>query len=68
MITNIEKYGARNWAVRTAAGELVAVTLYKKGARRISEILEMLPENISSPNVPRMKDVSRATSRVGKYD
>ena len=41
MQTTIEKYGSRNWAVRID-GELLAVTLYKKGARAIVEFVERL--------------------------
>lgn len=31
-LVTVEKYGSRHWAVRDADGELVVVTLYKKGA------------------------------------
>ena len=37
----IEKYGNRNWAVRIN-GELLAVTVYKKGARAIVEFIQQL--------------------------
>ena len=41
MNTTIEKYGNRNWAVRID-GELLAVTVYKKGAKAIVEFLERM--------------------------
>ena len=41
MNTTIEKYGSRNWAVRID-GELLAVTVYKKGAVAIVEFVERL--------------------------
>jgi hypothetical protein len=42
MIT-ITRYGTRNWAVYLN-DELVAVTLYRKGACRIAELLSALPQ------------------------
>ena len=42
MIT-ITRYGSRNWAVYMN-NELVAVTLYRKGARRVAELLSALPQ------------------------
>lgn len=42
MIT-ITRYGTRNWAVYLN-NELVAVTLYRKGARRVAELLSALPQ------------------------
>jgi len=41
MNTTIEKYGSRNWAVRIN-GELLAVTVYKKGAKAIVEFVERM--------------------------
>jgi len=41
MNATIEKYGNRNWAVRIN-GELLAVTVYKKGARAIVELIQQL--------------------------
>ena len=41
MNATIEKYGNRNWAVRIN-GELLAVTVYKKGARAIVEFIQQL--------------------------
>ena len=41
MTTTIEKYGSRNWAVRID-GELLAVTVYKKGAKAIVEFVERM--------------------------
>jgi len=41
MNATIEKYGNRNWAVRIN-GELLAVTVYKKGARAIVEFIHQL--------------------------
>ena len=31
----VERYGARYWAVLDAAGELVCVTVYRRGAREV---------------------------------
>jgi len=41
MNATIEKYGNRNWAVRID-GELLAVTVYKKGARAIIQLIQQL--------------------------
>lgn len=41
MKSTIEKYGNRNWAVKID-GVLLAVTVYKKGARAIVEYIERL--------------------------
>ena len=41
MNATIEKYGNRNWAVRIN-GELLAVTVYKKGARAIIEFIQQI--------------------------
>ena len=41
MNPTIEKYGNRNWAVRIN-GELLAVTVYKKGAKAIVEFIKGL--------------------------
>ena len=41
MSSTIEKYGNRNWAVKID-GVLLAVTVYKKGARAIVEYIERL--------------------------
>jgi len=39
MNTNIERYGSRFWAIYRD-GELLAVTVYKKGAMRLQQILQ----------------------------
>lgn len=39
MTTIIEKHGRRNWALRDTAGNLLALTVYKCGARNLQEIL-----------------------------
>jgi hypothetical protein len=41
MTSTIEKYGNRNWAVKID-GVLLAVTVYKKGARAIVEFIEQM--------------------------
>ncbi len=41
MRTRITKYGGRNWAV-WIGDELLAVTVYKKGARAVAELVEGL--------------------------
>lgn len=40
-LVRVEKYGTRNWAVYMG-GELVCVTVYKKGARRVAELVGMI--------------------------
>ena len=41
MNSTIEKYGNRNWAVKID-GVLLAVTVYKKGARAVVEFIERM--------------------------
>ena len=36
----VEKYGVRYWAVRDPGGELVCLTVYKKGAEEVRRRLE----------------------------
>lgn len=49
----IERYGSRNWAVYDNSGELVCVTVYKKGAKEVVRRLEHKegsgPSESSSP-------------------
>jgi len=45
----VTKYASRHWAVWIGE-DLVAVTVYKKGARRVAELLQTLPPTNS--NVP----------------
>jgi len=42
MNTNIERYGSRFWGLYRE-GELLAVTVYKKGAMRLQQILQNHP-------------------------
>ena len=46
MTTEIRKYGARNWAVYLIGGpeteELIAVTVYKRGAESVKALSEAL--------------------------
>ena len=37
-----KKYSGRNWAVYDPAGELVCVTVYKKGAQTAADLLNEL--------------------------
>ncbi|MBE2204082.1 MAG: hypothetical protein IAE94_07080 [Chthoniobacterales bacterium] len=47
MKTKVEKYGSRFWAIYSER-EMLAVTVYRKGARRLQEILEkIVPEDES---------------------
>ena len=59
MELQITKYGSRNWAV-WVGGELLAVTVYKKGAKAIVALLEQCslpkitlttPKSLTSPGV-----------------
>jgi len=43
MTTTVEKYGNRHWAIRDVQGDLLAVTVYRRGARRLQEILTDTP-------------------------
>ena len=55
MNATIEKYGNRNWAVRIN-GELLAVTVYKKGARAIVELLQQIASsNLETAEADRSK-------------
>lgn len=55
MNATIEKYGNRNWAVRIN-GELLAVTVYKKGARAIVEFIQQLAlGELETPESKRLK-------------
>jgi hypothetical protein len=49
----VTRYGTRNWAV-WLDGELLAVTVYKKGARAIAEVLTVLLPGLepSAPHPP----------------
>jgi hypothetical protein len=49
----ITRHGTRNWAV-WLDGELLAVTVYKKGARAIAEVLTVLLPGLepSAPHSP----------------
>ncbi len=49
--TTVEKYGRRFWAVRNSDGELIAVTVYRRGALRVAEIIETLSLHIT-PDAP----------------
>jgi hypothetical protein len=40
---SIRKYGGRYWALYDAAGELVCVCLYKRGAAEVLRRLQQLP-------------------------
>ncbi|MDD5198202.1 MAG: hypothetical protein PHC88_00235 [Terrimicrobiaceae bacterium] len=42
----VTKYASRHWAV-WLQGELVAVTVYRKGAQRVAELLQTLRPTIS---------------------
>ena len=48
MNTTIEKYGSRNWAVRID-GELLAVTVYRKGARAIVDYIRQITRVVQEP-------------------
>ncbi|MFV0338866.1 MAG: hypothetical protein ACK5LK_11570 [Chthoniobacterales bacterium] len=43
MKIKIEKYNHRNWAIYDSENNLIAVTVYKKGAMRVTELLSVLP-------------------------
>ncbi|MFV0416810.1 MAG: hypothetical protein ACK5NG_10640 [Chthoniobacterales bacterium] len=43
MKIKIEKYNQRNWAIYDSENNLIVVTVYKKGALRIAELLAALP-------------------------
>lgn len=39
MNTTVERYKRRSWALKDSHGNLIAVTLYKRGARNLQDIL-----------------------------
>lgn len=39
------KYGRRLWAVWAPSGDLICVTLYKKGATRVATMLNFLDQS-----------------------
>ena len=45
-----KKYSARSWAVYDPAGQLVCVTVYKKGAQAAADLLNELTEAFSTPD------------------
>ena len=47
----ITRYGSRNWAV-WLDGELLAVTVYKKGAQAIAHLVTRLTQRQANPNLP----------------
>ena len=47
----ITRYGNRNWAV-WLNGELLAVTVYKKGAQAIAHLVTRLTQPHVTPNLP----------------
>ena len=47
----ITRYGNRNWAV-WLDGELLAVTVYKKGAQAIAHLVTRLTQRQANPNLP----------------
>lgn len=47
----ITRYGNRNWAV-WLDGELLAVTVYKKGAQAIAHLVTRLTKPHANPNLP----------------
>jgi len=51
MTTIIEKYGNRHWALRDSAGTLLAVTVYRRGARNLQEILSPKPLQENDKNL-----------------
>ena len=58
----ITKYASRHWAV-WLSGELVAVTVYLKGATRVAELLRGLPEKLALPTPDTvLEETSEQTS------
>ena len=47
----ITRYWNRNWAV-WLDGELLAVTVYKKGAQAIAHLVTRLTQSHANPNLP----------------
>ena len=46
-VVSIDRYGSRNWAVYVD-GELLAVTVYLKGARAVKELVDSLYQQVKS--------------------
>jgi len=55
----IERYSTRNWAVYDRHGNLVCVTLYKKGAVKVLELLNEL-ETLSTSRLKEEHHAARA--------
>jgi YD repeat-containing protein len=54
MNTSITRYSRRNWAIYDPAGNLIAVTVYRKGATRVAELLAALPGSAAvGPLIPK---------------
>ncbi len=61
MNVHVTRYGSRNWAV-WIDGELLAVTVYRKGARAIQATLNDLTNN---NHVPIIEDSFQAVTGHG---
>jgi hypothetical protein len=55
---SIRKYG-RSWALYDAAGELVCICLYKKGAAEVLRRLQQMPPLPAPPGPTRSKPRTR---------
>lgn len=51
----IEKYSQRSWAVYDNAGELVCITVYKKGALEVVRRLESTCNDTSTDTITDIK-------------
>jgi len=48
----IQKYGSRNWSVYDNSGNLICVTVYKKGAVEVvKRLLDAGTDNLPQPNI-----------------
>ena len=56
-VVSIDRYGNRNWAV-SVNGELLAVTVYLKGARAVKDLIDRLYQQVAAGNSANGENLS----------
>ena len=59
----VEKYNERNWAVYDTLGELICVTVYKKGALEVARRIENSPA-VEKPIGTRVGDMRKLVKEL----
>lgn len=63
---DIKKYGSRNWEVYDDFGNLICVTVYKKGALEVLNRLSGIETgNYSMPSI-NLKELSKLQKEIGQ--